>query len=89
VTDTGPGISAEQQAIIFQPFIQTEAGVRHGGGTGLGLPISKHLAEAHGGRLWVESEPDRGAAFYVTLPIIAAMPAASISLGGNGHAVHD
>ncbi|MCU0464072.1 MAG: ATP-binding protein [Anaerolineae bacterium] len=69
VTDTGPGIAPDDQALIFQPFIQTESGIRHAGGTGLGLPISKRLVEAHGGRLWVESEVGEGAAFYFTLPI--------------------
>ncbi|MCA9970741.1 MAG: hypothetical protein KC425_11030 [Anaerolineales bacterium] len=69
VRDTGPGISAAQQAIIFEPFIQTDAGIKHAGGTGLGLPISRRLAEAHGGQLWVESAPGEGATFYVTLPL--------------------
>lgn len=69
VTDTGPGIAPDDQALIFQPFIQTESGIRHAGGTGLGLPISKRLVEAHGGRLWVESATGEGAAFYFTLPV--------------------
>jgi signal transduction histidine kinase len=71
VTDTGPGIAIEQQALIFEPFIQTEAGLQKLGGTGLGLPISRQLAEAHGGRLWVESRQGSGATFYATLPIDA------------------
>lgn len=69
VIDTGPGIAPEEQEVIFEPFIQTETGIQHAGGTGLGLPISKRLAEAHGGRLWVESQPGEGAAFYVMLPV--------------------
>lgn len=72
VIDTGPGIPAEQQQIIFEPFVQTETGVKHAGGTGLGLPISKRLVEAHGGKLWVESQPGQGAAFYFIVPIAPA-----------------
>lgn len=72
VLDTGPGIAQEDQADIFEPFKQTETGIRHAGGTGLGLPISKRLVEAHGGKLWVESKPGEGAAFYCTFPIRAA-----------------
>jgi signal transduction histidine kinase len=69
VQDTGPGIAAEEHELIFQTFLQTEAGLRKGSGTGLGLPISRKLAEAHGGRLWLESQPGNGATFFVTLPI--------------------
>jgi signal transduction histidine kinase len=69
VMDTGPGVSPEDQSLIFEPFKQTETGIRHANGTGLGLPISKRLVEAHGGRLWVESEVGEGAAFYFTIPI--------------------
>jgi signal transduction histidine kinase len=69
VIDTGPGITLEDQTIIFEPFLQTDHGIQHAGGTGLGLPISRRLAEAHGGRLWVESQPGDGAAFFVSLPI--------------------
>ncbi len=69
VTDTGPGIALADQSMIFEPFRQTETGIRHATGTGLGLPISKRLVESHGGRLWVESEPGDGAAFYFTIPV--------------------
>lgn len=69
VQDTGPGIAPEDQGLVFEPFKQTETGLRQGSGTGLGMPISKKLVEAHGGRLWVESAPGQGATFYIALPI--------------------
>jgi signal transduction histidine kinase/HAMP domain-containing protein len=69
VKDTGPGIAPEDQSMVFETFRQTEAGLRQAEGTGLGLPIAKRLTEAHGGRLWLESTPGNGAAFYVSLPI--------------------
>ncbi len=69
IIDTGPGIPKDQQGIIFEPFVQTKEGVKHAGGTGLGLPISRRLTEAHGGRLWVESVPGEGAAFYAEFPL--------------------
>ncbi|MCB0034499.1 MAG: GAF domain-containing protein [Anaerolineales bacterium] len=69
VIDTGKGIPEAMLSVIFEPFIQTVDGIKHTQGTGLGLPITKSLVEAHGGRLWVESEPDDGSAFYVSLPI--------------------
>ncbi|MBZ0319864.1 MAG: HAMP domain-containing protein [Anaerolineae bacterium] len=69
VSDTGPGIPPEEHDAIFETFRQTENGLRQGQGTGLGLPISRRLAEAHGGRLWLESKVNEGATFYVSLPI--------------------
>jgi signal transduction histidine kinase len=69
VADTGPGISADDLARIFDSFVQTPDGVRQGGGTGLGLPLAKGLAEAHGGSISVESTPGKGSTFRVTLPI--------------------
>src|SRR5262249_51879439 len=68
VTDTGPGIALEDQSLVFEAFKQTRTGLRQGGGTGLGMPIAKSLAEAHGGRLWLESDYGHGARFYVALP---------------------
>jgi signal transduction histidine kinase len=69
VKDTGPGIAPEDHELIFEAFRQTREGLSRGGGTGLGLAIAKRLAEAHGGRLWLESTPGQGATFYVLLPI--------------------
>lgn len=72
VKDSGPGIAVEDQPLVFEAFKQTSAGLRQGGGTGLGMPISKNLAEAHGGKLWVESEFGKGATFIVSLPVAYA-----------------
>ena len=63
ISDTGPGLSAEQLDAIFRPFYTT----KHQG-TGLGLAISRGIAERHGGRIEVASEPGRGAAFTLVLP---------------------
>lgn len=69
VADTGSGIAPEDEATVFEAFKQTKTGLRQGGGTGLGMPIAKNLTEAHGGRLWLESEVGKGTTFYVSLPI--------------------
>jgi signal transduction histidine kinase len=70
VHDQGPGISPEDQAKLFQPFLrirQTETdGIK---GIGLGLIVCRSLVEAHGGRIWCESNPGQGTTFYFTLPI--------------------
>ncbi|PJF23346.1 MAG: hypothetical protein CUN56_01390 [Phototrophicales bacterium] len=68
VKDTGVGIPPEDQDAVFESFRQSEGG-REFGGTGLGLPISKHFVEAHGGRVWLESEVGKGTTFYVALPV--------------------
>lgn len=69
VCDTGAGIPFEEQDTIFEAFRQSETGLKNGKGTGLGLAISKSLAEAHGGRIRLESVPDKGTTFSVILPI--------------------
>lgn len=69
IKDTGPGIEADDYNAVFESFKQTRSGLRQGTGTGLGMPISKSLAEAHGGRVWFESIVGTGTTFYVSLPI--------------------
>jgi signal transduction histidine kinase len=69
IADTGSGIAAEDEEVVFEAFKQTKTGLRQGGGTGLGMPIAKNLTEAHGGRLWLESEVGKGTTFYVSLPV--------------------
>jgi two-component system phosphate regulon sensor histidine kinase PhoR len=68
VADTGPGIPPEDLARVFERFYRGDRS-RRSGGTGLGLAIAKHVVEAHGGRIWVESEgrPGQGATFRFTL----------------------
>lgn len=63
IIDTGPGIEAERAARIFEPYFTTKAG-----GTGLGLPTTRRIIEAHGGTLTLDTEPGRGSAFAITLP---------------------
>jgi len=70
VHDTGTGIPADQLPRIFEAFYQVDRSLsRRHGGTGLGLTISKHFVEAHGGRIWVESEEGVGSTFSFALPI--------------------
>ena len=68
VKDTGIGISAEQQAVLFRSFEQAERGTsRKYGGTGLGLVISKRIVEMMDGEIWIESELDKGSSFFFTV----------------------
>jgi len=75
VADTGIGIGAEDIGRVFTEFVQLDTGVnREYGGTGLGLPIARRLAELHGGRLLVASAPGRGAVFTARIPMRHAAP---------------
>ena len=72
VCDTGPGISAADQAKLFQEFQQADNAItRKKGGTGLGLAISKRIIEMHGGKIWLESQVGQGSMFSFTVPVRA------------------
>lgn len=76
VQDDGPGIPREAQERIFERFFRLDkARSREAGGTGLGLSIVKHIVQAHGGKVWVESAAGSGSRFLFTLPKTPSAPA--------------
>jgi signal transduction histidine kinase/DNA-binding response OmpR family regulator len=75
VIDSGPGLAAEQLPHIFSRFWQGERSDRRG--IGLGLAIARGLVEAHGGEIWVESEPGDGCRFHFTIPYAESAAAES------------
>jgi two-component system sensor kinase FixL len=70
VSDTGTGIPDDKLAHVFDPFFTTKPD-----GMGMGLPISRTIIEAHGGRFWAENNKSGGATFHFTLPIAEEVPA--------------
>jgi two-component system phosphate regulon sensor histidine kinase PhoR len=71
VRDHGPGIPHDEQRRIFDRFYRgPSVRAHHARGSGIGLSLVKHIAEAHGGRVTVDSEPGLGSSFHVTLPIL-------------------
>jgi signal transduction histidine kinase/CheY-like chemotaxis protein len=78
VADTGPGIAAEDQKRLFEPFQQLDSSIRRRhGGSGLGLSISRRFVEMHGGKMWLESAVGAGTTIYFSLPL-EAPPAAEL-----------
>ncbi|OYT42133.1 MAG: hypothetical protein B6U86_00895 [Candidatus Altiarchaeales archaeon ex4484_43] len=75
VKDTGIGISKENINKLFTKFYQVDSSLsRRYGGTGLGLAICKKIVEAHGGKIWVDSELGKGSTFQFTLPVKKQTP---------------
>jgi signal transduction histidine kinase len=71
VADTGHGISEENLEIVFDKFVQLKSSTETTpGSVGLGLAIAREVVEAHGGRIWIESEVGVGSTFFFTLPIL-------------------
>jgi signal transduction histidine kinase len=79
VSDQGTGIPGDRLEKVFEAFFTTK---KHG--LGLGLAVSRSIIEAHGGRLWAERNPERGATFCVLLPVVdpaGAVPEAHVHHG--------
>jgi signal transduction histidine kinase len=68
VTDGGPGIRPDEMGMLFERFSRLSTTVRRTPGSGIGLYVSRMIVELHGGRIWAESEPGRGATFSFALP---------------------
>jgi two-component system sensor histidine kinase RpfC len=83
VVDTGVGIAAESRERIFDSFTQADESVnRRFGGAGLGLAIARSLVELSGGRIGVDSEPDRGSTFWIEVPLVGSdAPTAEVAAG--------
>ena len=69
ISDTGCGIAVQDQEKIFEPFVQASGGLnREHGGTGLGLALTRRQVQLLGGSIWLQSEPEQGSCFTVSLP---------------------
>ena len=74
VADEGIGMTREQAEKVFDKFYRVDASDSAPVGTGLGMTIVKHIIEAHGGKVWAESEPDKGTVIHFTLPMEGVTP---------------
>ncbi|MDA8161901.1 MAG: PAS domain-containing sensor histidine kinase [Desulfobacteraceae bacterium] len=84
VSDSGPGISFDDMPFIFDPFYKSKHTIKEKGetGSGLGLAIVKNIVERHGGRVWAESEPGKGAVFTFTIPKVT-VPREQVESGAS------
>ncbi|MEB3319967.1 MAG: histidine kinase [Cyanobium sp.] len=82
VCDSGPGIPAGEQQRIFQDRVRLPQTSQTTSGYGVGLSVCRRIAEVHGGRIWVVSEPGEGACFHVTVPVWTGQGQSSLT---NGH----
>lgn len=91
VRDSGPGLPAGREYLVFEPFVQVGEQRQRSGGIGLGLAIVKRFVESHGGRVGVQSEPGKGSRFWISIPadpsavpieLPRARPAGSAQLSG-------
>jgi two-component system phosphate regulon sensor histidine kinase PhoR len=86
VRDPGIGVPRADLTRVFERFYKVDrARVRGRGGTGLGLSIARHVVDAHGGRIWVESEEGHGSRFAFTVPIAPRPPVLGQAAGPNGN----
>ena len=86
VRDQGRGIPVDKLESVFEPFRQVDSSdARRKGGSGLGLTISRSIIERHGGRIWAESEPGRGATLLFTVPSARRNPTSEAAGGGTVH----
>jgi two-component system clock-associated histidine kinase SasA len=82
ICDSGPGIPATEQQRIFQDRVRLPQTSQTTSGYGVGLSVCRRIAEVHGGRIWVVSEPGEGACFHVTVPVWQGQGQPSLT---NGH----
>ena len=84
VEDEGPGVPAAIGSHIFEPFVRLPRDQRGGiPGRGLGLAVCQLLVESQGGRIWVETSPDRRTAFRFTVPLAQSRYATTNGLNGS------
>jgi len=69
VQDSGPGLRPEEQQRLFQPYYRSNVDRQRLSGAGLGLSLSREIVEAHGGRIWVNSELGKGSTFGFSIPL--------------------
>jgi light-regulated signal transduction histidine kinase (bacteriophytochrome) len=81
VSDNGIGIPEQHLESVFGIFKRLHAQSKYGGGTGAGLTVAKKIVERHGGRIWLESTPNRGTTFHFTLA--TGLPVDSVANGGS------